>query len=343
MRRAHHSCEKTGQTMQALAFDLGGTFLRAAVTGTGQTLTAVAKERLASLPTDSGVWDRVTDAMAAYEVMHRSAVPASAPIVVAFPGPVAGNSRILQAPTVVGGAEVPDIALALGQRTGRTVHLLNDLSAAAWYMAEHTDASRFLVVTISSGVGSKLFDRHHPARVLDDPPYAGEIGHFVVDESDDAPVCDCGAPGHLGAIASGRGVERAARRQAALDPGPFLHSMAAGLAGGSVLTNEAHIVPAAVAGDAWTWRVIEECTRPLARTILSTVMAAGLDRVFIVGGFAQAIGAPYQALVTRLMLQASRYAVMRDRLASLVTVVDAHEDACLKGCGVYARVRAGRQ
>ena len=325
--------------MQALAFDLGGTFLRAAVIGTGQTLTAVAKQRLTSLFTDAGVWDQVTDAMAAYEVAHRSDVPATAPIVVAFPGPVAGNRKILQAPTVAGDTQVPDIAVALGERTGRTVHVLNDLSAAAWYLAEYTDANRFLVVTISSGIGSKLFDRRHPARVLDDPPYAGEIGHFVVDESDEAPLCDCGARGHLGAIASGRGIERAARRQAVLDPASFRHSMAAGLAGESVLNNESHLVPAALAGDAWTWRVIERCARPLARTILSTVMAVGLDRVFIVGGFAQAIGAPYQALVSRLMVEASGYAVMRDRLESLVTVVDAHEDACLKGCGVYARLR----
>jgi len=329
--------------LQALAFDLGGTFLRAAVTGMGQTLTAIANQRVASLSADCGVWDGVTDAIAAYEAAHRSAVARSAPIVVAFPGPVAANRKILQAPTVVGDADVPDIALALQERTGRTVHVLNDISAAAWYLAEHSDASRFLVVTISSGIGSKLFDRNHPAGVLDEPPYAGEIGHFVVDDSADAAVCDCGARGHLGGIASGRGIERAAQRQAVLEPARFKGSMAARLARGSVLNNEAHIAPAAAAGDMWTWRVIEECTRPLARTILATVMAAGLDRVFIVGGFAQAIGMPYQALLTRLLLDASRYAVMRDRLESLVTVVDAHENACLKGCGVYARLRGARQ
>jgi predicted NBD/HSP70 family sugar kinase len=328
--------------VSVLAFDLGGTFLRAAVTG-GDTLDRFAKHRLTALSGDSGVWNGVTDAIAAYEAAHRSAVAPSAPIVFAFPGPVAANRRILQAPTVVGGVDVPDIAVALEERTGRRVHLLNDLSAAAWYLAEYSDARRFLVVTISSGIGSKLFDRNHPARVLDDPPYAGEIGHFVVDESADAPVCDCGGRGHLGGIASGRGIERAARRQAELDPERFSRSVAAQLARGSALDNEAHIVPAAAAGDEWTWSVIERCTRPLGRAILTTVMAAGLDRVFVVGGFAQAIGAPYQALLTRLILESSGYAVIRDRLASLVTVVEPHEHACLKGCGVYARWRGGRQ
>jgi C7-cyclitol 7-kinase len=328
--------------LQALAFDLGGTFLRGALVGTGETLAALAKHRLTSLPGEAGVWDRVTDTMAAYEATHRSALAASAPIVVAFPGPVAANATILQAPTVAGDAAVPDMARALRIRTGRTVHLLNDLSAAAWYLAEYDDARRFLVVTVSSGIGSKLFDRTHPARVLDDPPYAGEIGHFVVDDSDDAVVCDCGGRGHLGGIASGRGIERAVRRHAARDPVAFARSLPAQLARGAALNNEAHIVPAAAAGDEWTWGVIERCTRPLARTILAIVMAAGVDRVFIVGGFAQAVRAPYQALLTRLMLDASRYAVMRDRLESLVTVVDADENACLKGCGAYARARGGQ-
>ena len=339
--RHHHTICTNGPPLQALAFDLGGTFLRGALVGAGETLTALAKHRLPPIG-EAGVWDRVTDTMAAYEAAHRSALPASAPIVVAFPGPVAANATILQAPTVAGAAAVPDFALALRTRTGRTVHVLNDLSAAAWYLAKDNDARRFLVVTISSGVGSKLFDRNHPARVLDDPPYAGEIGHFVVDHSDDAVVCDCGGRGHLGGIASGRGIERAARRHAALDPAGFARSLPARLARGSTLTNEAHIVPAAAAGDEWTWRVIEHCTRPLAHTILAIVMAAGLDRVFIVGGFAQAVGVPYQALLTRLMLDTSRYAVMKDRLASLVTVVDADENACLKGCGVYARVRGAQ-
>ena len=259
MRPRHNSIRTNGPPLPALAFDLGGTFLRGALIGTGETLTDLAKHRLASLLGAAGVWDRVTDTMAAYEAAHRGALPASAPIVVAFPGPVAANSRILQAPTVAGAAAVPDLAFALGTRTGRTVHVLNDLSAAAWYLAEYHDARRFLVVTISSGIGSSFFDRSHPARVLDDPPYAGEIGHFVVDDRDDAVVCDCGGRGHLGGIASGRGIERAARRHAAVDPAGFARSLPASLARGSVLNNEAHIVPSALAGDEWTWGVIERC------------------------------------------------------------------------------------
>ena len=108
---------------------------------------------------------------------------------------------------------------------------LNDVSAAAWYLSSRTRARRFLVVTVSSGIGSKLFDRDHPAGVIDDPPYAGEIGHVVVDPGDDAPLCGCGGRGHLGAISSGRGTERLARERAAFP----------------TLTNEEHLAPPPVA------------------------------------------------------------------------------------------------
>lgn len=108
--------------------------------------------------------------------------------------------------------------------TRRPVVMLNDLSAAAWHLAESTPLNRFLVVTVSSGIGSKIFGRCHPLGVIDDLPYAGEIGHVVVDESSDTLVCDCGGRGHLGAIASGRGIERSARRQAALFPAAFERS-----------------------------------------------------------------------------------------------------------------------
>ena len=115
-----------------------------------------------------------------------------------------------------------------------------------------------MVVTISSGIGSKIFDRKHPSGVIDSPAWAGEIGHVIADESPDAPRCDCGGLGHLGAIASGRGIERAARRCAMGEPDSFARSMCAVLYGATAFTlnNEEHIVPAAMSGDKWCLEVI---------------------------------------------------------------------------------------
>ena len=151
----------------------------------------------------------------------------------------------MDAPTVAGStAALPDLQSILVNRTGRAVHILNDISAAAWQVSTTLAAKRFMVVTVSSGIGSKIFDRSSSQGVLDDVPYAGEIGHLTVDEAPDAPRCDCGGSGHLGAIASGRGIERQARRLAQSDPA-FRQSVCALQLGGipETLNNEEHLVP----------------------------------------------------------------------------------------------------
>jgi predicted NBD/HSP70 family sugar kinase len=141
-------------------------------------------------------------------------------IVLSFPGPIEKQRIALDAPTVFGNTNgrLPDLPGELRRRTGREVHLLNDVSAAAWSLSRSTTANRFMVVTVSSGIGSKVFDRAYRSGVLDDPPFAGEIGHYVVDWGPDAPLCDCGGIGHLGAIVSGRGVERAAHQAIGQQP-----------------------------------------------------------------------------------------------------------------------------
>ncbi len=260
------------------------------------------------------------------------------PIVVSFPGPVAGNRHILHAPTVCGtNTDFLDLAARLEQETGRAVHLLNDVSAAAWCLGSRTEVDRFMVVTISSGIGSKVFDRQHAARVLDEPAYAGEIGHLVVDDSPDAPVCDCGGRGHLGAIASGRGVERTARRRAGKDAAGFARSYVHTCRGGlpESLTNEQHLVPAMLAGDAWALAVLRDCTRPLARALLCSTMAMGLERVFIIGGFAQALGAMYLDLLAGLVAELSQYYMLRDRIDSLIFPGYTCGEPCLLGCGAF--------
>lgn len=334
-----------GWRMQTLAFDLGGTYLRSAVIARDGVLQRVYKQTVRNITddlSDGKVWSAITNAILGYESACRTSVAESTPIVLAFPGPIAADRSILQAPTLAGSVPVEDIAGHVKLKTSRPVHLLNDVSSAAWHFAEHSSAHRFLVVTVSSGIGSKIYDRG-VGRVLDDPPYAGEIGHYVVDDGSDALYCDCGSQGHLGGIASGRGIERAARRHAERDKEAFLWSMAAELAEGrpEVLTNEEHLVPAALAGDPWTWNLIETCTRPLARTILATIMVAGLDRVFIIGGFAESLGRAYHQLLSRLVVDCSRYAVMGDRLNDVIHVAASEEDACLKGCGSFIRLRGG--
>jgi len=200
----------------ALVFDLGGTHLRCAV-ASGVAIHGIQKQRIESFLdglTPEQVAARIRARIEVYIANAKHEIHDLDPIVLAFPGPVHKRRFALSAPTLYGNANgsLPDIAGELNRCTGRAVHLLNDVSAAAWGLSVRTDACRFMVVTVSSGIGSKLFDRSNPAGVLDDPPFAGEIGHHMVDPRPDALRCDCGGLGHLGGIASGRGVERLARR-----------------------------------------------------------------------------------------------------------------------------------
>ena len=116
-----------------------------------------------------------------------------------------------RSPTVTGNDQVPDLRQMIARATGRACTLLNDVSAASWHFAVRLTAERFGVVTVSSGIGFKIFDRRLGACVNDD---AGEIGHLVIDESAGARRCECGERGHLAAFASGRAVEQAARIRA---------------------------------------------------------------------------------------------------------------------------------
>src|SRR5204863_3833917 len=113
--------------------------------------------------TPAQIWDSVASRIDAYHRDTLDLLPPNAPIAMAFPGPIAPGGRILDAPTLVGpGAPIPDLQAELHARTGRPVSLLNDVSAAAWYLSTRTPARRFFVVTVSSGIGGKLFDRGHP-------------------------------------------------------------------------------------------------------------------------------------------------------------------------------------
>lgn len=326
--------------MQALAFDLGGTHLRAALVGP-DGLRAFTTRRIQNgqdISGENGIWEQIMTEMISVERRNAAELDPADPIVISFPGPIADNRHILHAPTVCGAnADFVNLADRLETETGRPVHLLNDVSAAAWCLSSRTDVDRFMVVTISSGIGSKIFDRRHAARVLDEPAYAGEIGHFVVDECPSALVCDCGGRGHLGAVASGRGVERTARRRASEDAESFSRSCVHTCRGGlpDALTNEDHLVPAALAGDAWVLAVLRDCTRPLARALLCSTMAMGLERVFIIGGFAQALGSVYLDLLSGLVREHSQYDMLRDRIESLIAPGYGCGEPCLLGCGAF--------
>jgi len=327
----------------AILFDLGGTYLRAACMLPKAELANITRVRIRSFHdglTSSAIWIEIVDRIIAYTTTSRKLVARDAPVAISFPGPIYEGGQIVNAPTVTGvDLQIPDVRAEISRRTQRNVYLLNDVSAAALYLAGRCTWERFIVVTISSGIGSKICYRNSgQLNLLDKGPYAGEIGHVTVDESDDAPVCDCGGKGHVGAIASGRGVELFARRRAASDSTSFSHSLCHLRFGATAktLTNEDHFVPAIRAGDRWANDVLQEATQPLAKVLAVVTLAVGLQGILIIGGFAFGLGQIYLDLLHKLIRQRLDYSAI-DFSSRMVEFGHMCEQACLLGAAEYAR------
>jgi predicted NBD/HSP70 family sugar kinase len=322
--------------------DLGGTFLRCAIV-VGDAIGNLERIRLPG-SADSGretIWPDIVEIIGAYVARHAEDISPASSIAFAFPGPIVDGGIPASAPTVLGGnGSIPDVRALLSYRTRRDVVILNDVSAGAWYFSQRAPANRFVVVTISSGIGAKIFDRRHPLGVLDDVPSAGEIGHLVVDDDRAAPLCDCGGRGHLGAIASARGFERAVRI-AALSDGPgFGRSLNVTRFGATAqkLTNEAHLVPALQAGDPWTVALLRSAVRPLAGVLRTLCVANGLDAIMLMGGFAQALGETYRSLVANAVGSLSDAGPARRDFTHRVFLAAAGEEPSLVGAAAYERM-----
>lgn len=318
----------------ALAVDLGGTFLRSAVVHSDGHLARRTRLRLRTVfdgETPEGVWDTIVARLGALSDDAQAELANDAPLVVAFPGPVTGTSILVCAPTLTGDARVPsDLAARIVARAGRPIRILNDVAAAALYLARTTDSRRFMVITVSSGIGSRVVLAGMEGT---EPPYSGEIGHIVVNRDAHAIACDCGGRGHLGSLASGRGIERAARAAAARSHSSFAASACFKIFGATAgtLNNEEHLVPAILAGDPWATGFLERAIQVLAPVVLHAIVAAGLERVYVIGGFATALSEHYATLLESALRRLNDSPATALPVGGIVRVASLSDEACLLG------------
>jgi glucokinase len=210
---------------------------------------------------------------------------------VAFPGPITPRGDALSAPTIWGegdGRVFPVRRELEGLWPSARVFVLNDVTAAGYHY-RRDPAEDFCIVTVSSGIGVKVFVAGRP--IVGPDGRGGEIGHVRVAFAPDSPVCDCGGRGHLGAVSSGRGVLLAARRLAREDADGFARSV---LAGSGRPIENSDIVGAFRRGDAWATQLVRETARPLGQMLAAIHSALGIERFVIIGGFALALGEAYR-------------------------------------------------
>ncbi len=225
----------------ALAFDLGGTELRAAlVDDTGCLLS------FASLSTDAAGGPAAVIRqieLLAETVLAETPDLSPTGIGIGAPGPLDPEAGIvIAAPTLVGWYEVP-LADILHRHFQLPVRLENDANAAAlgeWRYGAGRGAESMVFVTVSTGIGGGVIANGrilHGRRGL-----AAEIGHMTI--TNEGERCFCGAVGCFEAIASGTALGRRATARTRAFDGSVLRSLAA-----DADVTGRHVVDAARKGD----------------------------------------------------------------------------------------------
>jgi glucokinase len=207
----------------------------------------------------------------------------------------------LAAPTIWGAREIAPDALRKGLARlwpSLRVEIMNDVTAAGYrYLRSPED--EFCIVTVSSGIGNKMFINGRP--LVGRSGRGGELGHLEVDSSEDAPLCECGGRGHLGAVSSGRAALEYARKRARVGwEGDGVKNPAMGATGFKVdrLTSS-DLAVAFKRAEPWAIEVIEHVAAPLGWALAAMHMAIGVARFVLIGGFALALGESYRQLVAR--------------------------------------------
>ena len=140
----------------------------------------------------------------------------------------------------------------------------------------------FIFVNIGYGIGAGIILNGSP--LLGANGMAGEFGHITI-EKDSKIQCDCGNFGCLEALASGRGIARAA--QNALEKGA--DSILAKMCKGNIQTVSAEMVAtAAKKGDALAWNVFQQAAEYIGIGIFSLINLFNPEAIIIGGGVIQA-------------------------------------------------------
>lgn len=241
---------------------------------------------------------------------------------------------MLTAPTIWGQADDKPVQILSDLRLlwpRRKVRILNDVSAAGYYYLRHP-AEDLCVVTVSSGIGHKVFVNGTP--IVGNGGRGGEIGHLRIGFSSDAPLCECGERGHLAAVSSGRASQWQAARLAIEKPAEFSQSaLASDKLPISSISNE-KIAKAFREGDRWTATLIDRMAKPLGQVLAGIHLTVGVERFVIVGGFATALGDGYRKLLVN-SAAASTWHLGTD-WSSIIELGTESINAGLIGAGRYA-------
>jgi predicted NBD/HSP70 family sugar kinase len=294
--------------MLALVVEVGGTTTRITSRcgkfGGRSDITYLPTPNYLSQPAATGA-ELITTL---FEQMRRASADALAGeqpdfIVMAYPGPLSEHGIALRSPTIFGGAsaEHVDVKGRLRKLWPRArIRVVNDLTAAG-YCFVRQGWRDFCVTTVGSGIGNKVFMRGRPQ--IGSRGFGGEIGHLKMQPKPGSPIA--GIRRDLGEIASGRGTTDLARLWLALSPVDASRSMLGQLrADDDDDTWSRTLARAFGHADSLAESIVEATACPLAHALSTLHMGLGIEKFFVVGGFAHALGARYGNLLARIAAEA---------------------------------------
>lgn len=191
-----------------VALDIGGTQLRVAVYPSNGIIP-ITIQRTATRGLEEGVFERLTALIDT--VWPKEPVDA---ISVAAPGPLNPyTGTIISTPNIPAWTNYP-LAELLSKQYKVPAYLGNDANLAAlgeWKYGAGQGHHDVLYLTLSTGIGGGVISSN--MLIEGCRGMATELGHITVLPG--GPVCSCGVPGHLEAVASGPAIVRYVSEQIA--------------------------------------------------------------------------------------------------------------------------------
>jgi len=258
-----------------LALDFGGTQIRTAVVLADGSLLgrrASRTPRTAQEVVDQCV-GQLHESIAAAEADASGSTRRLEGLGISAPGPLDPfNGVILTPPNLDRSLWDFPFATAVGDVIGLPAFMERDTQVAVIAEGEFGAArglKDYVYMTVSTGVGGGVVSG---GRLLRGPDgLAGELGHLTVDFN--GPLCGCGMPGHLEAIASGTGIANRARGHGLTrDDGTTLDAKA-------VAALEEQGNPAAR-------EIMESARRAFAAAVVTIADVFNPDRLVVGGGIA---------------------------------------------------------
>ena len=201
-----------------------------------------------------------------------------------------------------------------------------------------------MLVTISTGIAARTIDRVTRRIPFDAGGLQGEIGHLpAVAAFAGEPVtldCDCGAPGHLSAYASGRGIAKMAQVLRQRQPAEWDKSLPGRrMAEGESL--EEAFKAGVCAQDRMAMRLLDAVTAPVADVLRTALcLDPDLDRIILTGGVAVSLGEHYRASVVSHLNRQGLYLTGKLHAHWAEDRIVVYEADCLIGAGIAATMEA---